>query len=52
VTSVALLALTHVSAAVIGGGLAFRLARSQRRRSSIELAIDGATRQHRGRHRR
>jgi len=52
VTSIALLALTHASAAVIGGILACRLARPQRRRPSIELAIDGATRQRRGRHRR
>jgi hypothetical protein len=48
----ALFALTHASAAVIGGILAFRLARPPRRRSSIELAIHGATRQRRGRHRR
>jgi hypothetical protein len=52
VSSIALLALTHASAAAIGGMITFRLTRPERRRSSIELAIDGAKRQPRGRHRR
>jgi hypothetical protein len=52
VTSIALLALTHAGAAVIGGMITFRLARPRRRRSSIEMAVNGATGQGRGRHRR
>ncbi|WP_142101670.1 hypothetical protein [Pseudonocardia cypriaca] len=52
VSSIALLALTHAGAAAIGGMIAFRVTRPQRRRSSIELAVDGAKRQSRGRHRR
>jgi hypothetical protein len=52
VTSVALLALTHAIAAVIGWVLGYLLARPPRRRSSIELGIAGATRRIRGRHRR
>jgi hypothetical protein len=52
VTSIVLLALTHAGAAVMGGMLTLRLQRPRRRRSSIELAVAGATRQARGRHRR
>jgi hypothetical protein len=44
VTAVALLALTHAVAAVIGWVLGYLLGRSPRRRSSIELGIAGATR--------
>jgi hypothetical protein len=40
-----LLVLSHVCAAMIGGVLGYLLGRPPRRRSSVELSVDGATRQ-------
>jgi hypothetical protein len=50
VSAAALLVLSNVSAAMIGAVLGYLLGRPPRRKSSIVLSVNGATRQGRGRH--